>query len=101
MKLVLIFWTILAIIVIAYMYMIIRCVRNGEIARKDEIYSDEVIERTEIIINAIKTGMIKKHIISNSAKKYDSKKALEDYKIFLRSDLMTDLMLLDEENYNG
>lgn len=64
-------------------------------------YSNEVRENARNVINAIKNKKIKKHLLTNSADKYDSGKTLKQYKDFLRSDLMKDMMQMDEEQYNG
>lgn len=67
----------------------------------DTIYSPEVIVQSKKICDALTRNIIKKHTIVNDAEKYDSKKTLEHYKVFLDSVLMNDLSSIKEERYNG
>ena len=48
-------------------FSIIRFVKKGESVKFDDSYSDEAIEKTKIIVDAIRTNKIKKHILTNSA----------------------------------
>lgn len=101
MGIVFLFWSVLALIIVVYVCVIMGFVRkSAEISTVSE-YSEEVIEKTKSFVNAINSGKIKKHIITNSAKKYDSKKALRQYRSFLSSELMTDIMRIEEEIYHG
>ena len=52
-------------------------------------------------MKAIESGQIKKHLLTNSAEKYDSGKTLGQYQKFLKSNLMADIMNISEEHYNG
>lgn len=101
MEIVILFWGILVGIIVVQVCAIIRYVRKGEHIRYDNAYSQETLEKTRTIVEAIETRKIKKHIITNSAPKYDSKKTLAQYKKFLSSELMKDLLILNEETYNG
>ena len=101
MEIVVLFWGILIGIIVIQMSAIIRYVRKGEHIQCDNAYSQETLEKTRTIVEAIETRKIKKHIITNSAPKYDSKKTLTQYKKFLSSELMNDLLILNEETYNG
>ena len=61
---------IIAVQVIA----ILAYVKNGEPMQYSSDYSQETIEKARIVSNAIRKSIIKKHIITNSAPKYNSKK---------------------------
>ena len=98
---VLIFWGILASILVAQVLNIISYIIKGEQEKSEKIYADEAVECTEIVMHAIGNQVIKKHLITNSAIKYDSKKALQKYRCFLETDLMSDIMTVNEEKYNG
>ena len=95
------FWIILIIVVVVQVGAIIHYVKGGERVTSYGIYSNKVKDNVKVVIDAIMLGKIKKHLLSNSAEKYDSGKTLEQYRIFLDSDLMKDIMHICEERYNG
>lgn len=101
MKIVILLWGILLCVIIIQVWTIIRYMRKSEHMSHDNTYSEETFRKTETIIDAIETKKIKKHIITNSAPKYDSQKTLTQYREFLSSKLMKDLLELNEEMYNG
>ena len=101
MMLVFFIWIIMILIMLIQGVSIICFVKNGVNAKIDYLYSDEAISKARAVEKAIKTRKIKKHIIKDSAPIYDSKKTLLQYTNFLQSDLMQELILMKEENYNG
>ena len=101
MEIVAFIWIIMLSIIGIQIFSIIRFVKKGESVKFDDSYSDEAIEKTKIIVDAIRTNKIKKHILTNSAPIYDSKKTLLHYKNFLESELMKELSLMKEGTYNG
>lgn len=101
MGIVITFWLVMLGIMIVELGAILYHLRHGE---KITIYGDyaaEVKENTRAVMAAIKARVIKKHIITNSADKYDSGKIREQYKEFLSSELMSDIMNMCEERYCG
>ena len=101
MKIVFLFWVVFLVIILVQIYFIIRYIRNGVHIPYNDDYSKETLEKTQKVINAIENNEIKKHIITNSAPKYDSSKTRMQYKNFLLSELMKDILKLNEERYYG
>ena len=101
MGLVILFWIVMAGIVIAQIAAILYYMKHGEKTLIYGAYAAGVKENTKVVMHAIKSRIIKKHLLTNSAEKYDSGKTLEKYKKFLGSDLMNDMMQMHEEHYNG
>ncbi len=101
MEIVVLAWSILLVVIVIQVWSIIRYVRKDEHIQHNDAYSPETLQKTQIIVEAIKTRKIKKHIITNSAPIYDSQKTLTQYRKFLSSELMKDLLVLSEETYNG
>ncbi len=101
MKIVFLFWAILFVTILVQIYFIIRYIRNGVHIPYNNDYSKETLEKTQTVIDAIENNEIKKHIITNSAPKYDSPKTRIQYKNFLLSELMKDILELNEERYYG
>lgn len=102
-KIVIGFWFILLVIILVQIYFIVQYIRNGVYMHisNDNAYSQETLEKTRLVIDAIQNSEIKKHIITNSAPKYDSPKTRMQYKNFLMSELMKDILELSEERYCG
>ena len=69
-------------------------VRKGTYIQYSNNYSQETIEKANIVTNAIKKNIIKKHTIINYAPKYDNRKTLIQYRNFLSSELMKDIKKL-------
>lgn len=102
MKIVFLIWIILFVTILVQIYFIIRYIQNGVYISYSNDYSKETLEKTKTVIAAIENNEIKKHIITNnSTSKYDSSKTLIQYKIFLLSGLMKDILELNEEKYYG
>ena len=102
MKIVFLFLGILLVIILVQIYFIIRYIKNGVSVPYNNDYSKETLEKTKTVIAAIENNEIKKHIIiNNSTTKYDSSKTLIQYKNFLLSELMKDIIELNEEKYYG
>ena len=101
MNLVIVYWSILLVVILVQIFTIVYCVRNEKVIACEEEYSPEVSEKARKVIHCIRTGIIKKHIITNSAKRYDSRTTLKRYRSFLNSKLMNDILSMDEESYNG
>lgn len=102
MKIVFLFLGILLVIILVQIYFIIRYIKNGVSVPYNNDYSKETLEKTKTVIAAIENNEIKKHIIiNNSTPKYDSSKTLIQYKNFLLSELMKDIIELNEEKYYG
>ena len=102
MKIVFLIWIILLVTILIQIYFIIRYIKNGISIPYSNDYSKETLEKTKTVIVAIKNNEIKKHIITNnSTPKYDSSKTLIQYKNFLLSELMKDILELNEEKYYG
>lgn len=101
MGLVILFWLVMLGIVIAQLTAILYHIKHGENVTIYGTYTTEVKENTRVVMSAIKSRIIKKHLLTNSAEKYDSGKTLEQYRKFLESDLMNDIMQMHEEQYNG
>lgn len=66
-------------------------IHKGTYIQDKSDYSQETIEKINIVTNAIKKNIIKKHIIINYTPKYDSRKTLIQYRNFLSSELMKDI----------
>lgn len=101
MKIVFLFWAIFLITILTQIYFIIRYILNSVHIPYNNDYSKETLEKIQKVINAIENNEIKKHIITNSAPKYDSPKTRIQYKNFLLSELMKDILKLNEERYYG
>ena len=101
MKIVFLFWAILFVTILVQIYFIIRYIRNGVHIPYNNDYSKETLEKTKTVIAAIENNEIKKYIITNNAPKYDSSKTQVQYKNFLLSELMKDILELNDERYYG
>lgn len=101
MKIVFLIWIILFVTILVQIYFIIRYIQNGVYISYSNDYSKETLEKTKTVIVAIENNEIKKHIITNNAPKYDSLKAQIQYKNFLLSELMKDILELNDERYYG
>lgn len=102
MKIVFLVWGILLVTIFVQIYFIIRYIKNGVSTPYNNDYSKETLEKTKIVIAAIENNEIKKHIITNnSTSKYDSSKTQIQYKNFLLSELMKDIIELNDERYYG
>jgi len=98
---VVIFWGIMAVLIFLQVFAILYFIKDGGKISVYGSYSEEAVKKAKIIITAIKERKIKKHIITNSAPKYDSRETLPQYKIFLSTELMKDISEIKEEIYNG
>lgn len=101
MKIVFLIWIILLVTILIQIYFIIRYIKNGISIPYNNDYSKETLEKTKTVIAAIKNNEIKKYIITNNAPKYDSSKTQVQYKNFLLSELMKDILELNDERYYG
>ncbi len=101
MGIVIAFWVAMIGVMAAELGAILYHVKYGERNTVDDAYAVEVKENAEAVMTALKFRVIKKHLLTNSAEKYDSGKTLEQYKKFLDSALMRDIMHMHEEQYNG
>jgi hypothetical protein len=101
MKIVSLIWIILLVTILVQIYFIIRYIKNGISIPYNNDYSKETLEKTKTVIAAIENNEIKKHIITNNAPKYDSSKTQIQYKNFLLSELMKDILELNDERYYG
>ena len=103
MEFVIIFLSTLVGIVIVQISAMVYQIKYGQKNRVGlcGMYSKEVVLNADEVTNAIRNGEIKKHLLTNSAEKYDSGKTLEQYRNFLDSDLMCDITHICEESYNG
>lgn len=101
MKIVFLIWIILLVTILIQIYFIIRYIRNGISIPYNNDYSKETLEKTKTVIAAIENNEIKKYIITNNAPKYDSSKTQVQYKNFLLSELMKDILELNDERYYG
>lgn len=101
MKIVSLIWIILLVTILIQIYFIIRYIKNGISIPYNNDYSKETLEKTKTVIAAIENNEIKKHIITNNAPKYDSSKTKIQYKNFLLSELMKDILELNDERYYG
>lgn len=101
MKIVFLIWIILLVTILIQIYFIIRYIKNGISIPYSNDYSKETLEKTKTVIAAIENNEIKKHIITNNAPKYDSSKTQIQYKNFLLSELMKDILELNDERYYG
>lgn len=101
MKIVFLIWIILLVTILIQIYFIIRYIKNGISIPYNNDYSKETLEKTKTVIAAIENNEIKKHIITNNAPKYDSSKTQVQYKNFLLSELMKDILELNDERYYG
>lgn len=101
MGIVISFWLVMIAIMAAELGAILYHIKYGEKLTVDDAYANEVKENTKAVMDALKSRVIKKHLLTNSADKYDSGKTLEQYKKFLNSALMSDMMHMQEERYNG
>ncbi len=65
---------------------------------KESMVEEDVDEATlasRTVMNAIREGKIKKHILSDNTKKeYDSRKTLENYREFLKTNMFQKIMNL-------
>ena len=101
MEIVILFWGILISVIFVQIYVIVYYIRKGVLLQYDDAYSEETIKVIKIIVEALQTNKIKKHIITNSAPVYDSPKTLMQFQTFLKSELMQDIQRLSEEAYDG
>lgn len=101
MKIVFLIWIILFVTILVQIYFITHYIKNGISIPYSDDYSKETLEKTKTVIVAIENNEIKKHIITNNALKYDSSKAQIQYKNFLLSELMKDILELNDERYYG
>lgn len=101
MKIVFLIWIILLVTILIQIYFIIRYIKNGISIPYNNDYSKETLEKTKTVIAAIENNEIKKYIITNNAPKYDSLKTQVQYKNFLLSELMKDILELNDERYYG
>ena len=101
MKIVFLIWIILFVTILVQIYFIIRYIQNGVYISYSNDYSKETLEKTKTVIAAIENNEIEKHIITNNAPKYDSSKIQIQYKNFLLSELMKDILELNDERYYG
>lgn len=101
MKIVFLIWIILLVTILIQIYFIIRYIKNGISIPYNNDYSKETLEKTKTVITAIENNEIKKYIITNNAPKYDSSKTQVQYKNFLLSELMKDILELNDERYYG
>lgn len=99
MKIVFLIWIILLVTILIQIYFIIRYIKNGISIPYNNDYSKETLEKTKTVIAAIENNEIKKYIITNNAPKYDSSKTQVQYKNFLLSELMKDIMDKIQEKY--
>lgn len=101
MKIVFLIWIILFVTILVQIYFITHYIKNGVHIPYNNDYSKETLEKTKTAMTAIENNEIKKHIITNNAPKYDSSKTLIQYKNFLLSELMKDILELNDERYYG
>lgn len=101
MKIVFLIWIILFVTILVQIYFIIRYIQNVISIPYNNDYSKETLEKTKTVIAAIENNEIKKYIITNNAPKYDSSKTQVQYKNFLLSELMKDILELNDERYYG
>lgn len=101
MKIVFLIQIILLVTILIQIYFIIRYIKNGISIPYNNDYSKETLEKTKTVIAAIENNEIKKYIITNNAPKYDSSKTQVQYKNFLLSELMKDILELNDERYYG
>lgn len=101
MELVIMFWIIMLVIVISQLCAIIHYMRHDRVNSQYDSYTNEVIEKTNVVMRAVRSKTIKKHLLTNSADEYDSRKTLKQYRVFLNSDLMKDMMQMHEDQYHG
>lgn len=101
MKIVFLIWIILLVTILIQIYFIIRYIKNGISIPYNNDYSKETLEKTKTVIAAIENNEIKKYIMTNNAPKYDSSKTQVQYKNFLLSELMKDILELNDERYYG
>ena len=101
MKIVFLIWIILFVTILVQIYFIIRYIQNGISIPYSDDYSKETLEKTKTVIAAIENNEIKKYIMANNAPKYDSSKTQVQYKNFLLSELMKDILELNDERYYG
>lgn len=101
MRIVFLIWIILFVTILVQIYFIIRYIQNGISIPYNNDYSKETLEKTKTVIAAIENNEIKKYIITNNAPKYDSSKTQVQYKNFLLSELMKDILELNDERYYG
>lgn len=94
-------WGILMGVVFVQVYFIIRHIRKTGSVQYDHTYSKETLEKTQAVVEAIETGKIKKHIVTNSAPVYDSPKTLMQFRTFMASELMQDILEMGEVMYSG
>lgn len=95
------FWTLMIIIALVQFFTIFFHMKHSGKIVINGNHANEVKQNTRVVIEALKSGRIKKHILTNSAKRYDSGKTLEQYQKFLGSVLMADIINMNEEHYNG
>lgn len=101
MKIVFLIWIILFVTILVQIYFIIRYIQKDVHIPYNNDYSKETLEKAKTVIAAIENNEIKKHIITNNAPKYDSSKTQVQYKNFLLSELMKDILELNDERYYG
>ena len=62
MEIVILFWGILISVIFVQIYVIVYYIRKGVLLQYDDAYSEETIKVIKIIVEALQTNKIKKHI---------------------------------------
>lgn len=61
----------------------------------EKVCLSEATVQSRMVMGAVRNGKIKKHILSDNTKKeYDSRKTLENYRKFLKTDMFQEIMNL-------
>ena len=84
--------------VIMFLLLIVQIVLVAKKIKEQAVeieYLDEATIQSRMVMDAVRNGKIKKHILSyNTKKEYDSKKTLENYRAFLKTDMFQEIMEL-------
>ena len=78
------------LLLIMQVVLVVRKIKESMI---EEECIDEATAKSRAVMGAVRNGKIKKHILSdNTKKKYDSRKTLENYRKFLKTDMFQEIM---------
>ena len=83
-------FVIMFLLLIVQVVLVIKKIKESTV---EEECVDEATVQSRMVMDAVRNGKIKKHILSDNTKKeYDSKKTLENYRKFLKTDMFQEIM---------
>lgn len=98
-----IFGVIILLLLVQFIFIYLRNTPNDRSKKlNNKVYSKEISELGEKTMCAVKTGKVKKQLLSNDAPEYDSNNALEQYEAFVdQSTVYKKVMSIKEQKFHG